>query len=69
MHFWTQFTHVSRHFGVYKKLGKTVLEMWSQVQQKVFYVSTKLHFEKNAKTKKKTKKLKTIKTFTIFGGF
>ena len=75
MHFVSQFAHVSRHFGVYtysrkqeKYLGKTVLRMWSQIKRKISYVSTKLLFEKSAKTKNKYKQ-KTMKTFRIFGGF
>ena len=54
-HFVMQFTHVSRHFGVYSRkqknsLGRTVLNMWSQI-----FGSTKLLSEKSANTKKNEK--------------
>ena len=42
-----------------KKLGKTVLKMWSQLCQKKADVSTKLLLEKNATIKKKLKTKKT----------
>ena len=68
-HFVTQFTHVSRHFGLYnRKQNKKYLgKMWSQICKKIAYVSTKLLLEKS--TKKKQKKRKTMKTFQIFGEF
>ena len=59
-HFVTQFTHVSRHFGVYSRkqnkkcLGKTVLIMWFQICDKMAYVSTKLLLEKSEEKKSKT---------------
>ena len=46
-------------------LGKSVLQMWSQICGKKAFVSTKLLLEKNLKTKKKQKK--NIKAFIIFG--
>ena len=48
----THFTHVSRHFGVYcrkqkqKKLGKTVLKMWSQMLTKNGFKGHKTTFRK-----------------------
>ena len=71
-HFVTQFTHVSRHFGVCSRkqnknyLGKTVLKMWSQILRKMACVSTKLLLEKNEEKKEEKN---NMKTFKIFGGF
>ena len=63
-HFVTQFTHVLRHPGVRnrkkrrKKLGKTVLKMWSQICGEKTYLSTKLLLEKKVQTLKTTKNKK-----------
>ena len=75
MHFVMQFTHVSRHFRVYKNdkkkhcLRKTALKMWSQICEKIAYVSTKLRLKKCAKTKKKRrrKKLKHLQSVADSG--
>ena len=64
MHFLTQFTHLSRQIRVQSRkkkhcLGKTVLNMMTQICEQMAYVSTKLLLEKSAKTKqnKKNKKI------------
>ena len=54
-HFVTQFTHVSRHFGVYSRkqknnyLGKTVLKIWSQIKNKHCLCVPKTPFRKKCK--------------------
>ena len=78
MLFVTQFTHISRHFGVHNRKQKKMIKkklFWKyglRFEDIIAYVSTKLLLEKSAKTiKKKIKKnkKKNMKIFTIFGGF
>ena len=50
-HFVAQFTHVSRHFGVYSRKKKYI---YVQIREKMAYVSIKLLLEKCSKIKNKT---------------
>ena len=61
LQFHTEFTHVSRRFLAFNRklkncLGKTVLEMWSQISGQVEMVINKGTLKKSAK------KVKTHKT-------
>ena len=61
LQFHTEFTHVSRRFLAFNRkqknsLGKTVLEMWSQICGQIAMVINKVTLKKSAK------KVKTHKT-------
>ena len=75
-HFVTQFTHVSKHFGVYSR--KQRKDIWRKMFSKCgLRFKEKCHMcqqnyfkKKEQKLRKiKTKNKKTMKTFKIFGGF
>ena len=59
LQFHTEFTHVSRRLLAFNRkqknsLGKTVLEMWSQIFGYIAMVINKVTFPKSAKKVKKT---------------
>ena len=73
-HFVTQFTHVSRHFGVYSRKQKNIFRencfenIVSDLKNKNGLCVHKTNLRKSAKKCKKLKR-KTMKMFKIFGGF
>ena len=57
-------THSVTQF--HKLVGKTVMKVWSQIYEKISYMSTKLLLAKSAKKKKKEKK-KNMQTLADSG--